>query len=223
MRAGLRIAATAATLLALSAGPAPAWDADKPDDPAAHAAARAAVAALGAGRGGRPVVSDTRDLRADVRELAGSGLALKAGVEDLDKAIKSLGAKVTETEIRVDVAADVLFDFDRADVKSAAEAELKRLALVIRQSRKGDVFIHGHTDAKGTAAYNQRLSERRADAVKTWLVTQGGIPAGVIKTKGYGQTKPVARNTRADGSDDPEGRARNRRVEVIIQTASKAR
>jgi len=226
----VRVGLAAAALLASSASPLHAWEADKPDDAAAHAAARAALTALGPDRGGLPILadrrdvaSDTRDVASDTRDVAGMGVALRADVEDLDKAIKALAAKVTDTEIRVDVSADVLFDFDKADVKPAAEAELKRLALVIQKSRKGDVLIYGHTDAKGTPTYNQKLSERRAEAVKAWLVTRGEIPAGVIKTRGFGQTKPVARNTRPDGSDDPEGRARNRRVEVIIQTASKAR
>jgi len=219
----VRVGVAVAVLSLAAVPPVSAWQADKPDDPAAHAAANAALAALGPGRGALALDSDVRTLTPEVREVAGVRLGLTASVEELDKAIKDLGAQVTDTEIRVDVSADILFDFDRAVVKPAAEAELKRLALVIQKSRKGDVLIYGHTDAKGTSAYNQQLSERRAEAVKVWLVSNGQIPASVIKTKGVGETKPIAPNTRTDGSDNAEGRAKNRRVEVIIQTASKAR
>jgi len=152
--------------------------------------------------------------------LGGAGRALVATVSNLDKAIKDLGAKITEHEILVDLSADVLFNFDKWDIKPEAETELNKLAVIIRKKRKGDVWIYGHTDAKGSDAYNQRLSERRAESVKAWLVEHGKIPAEVLKTRGDGERRPVAPNTKADGSDDPEGRAKNRRVETIIKTGS---
>lgn len=70
----------------------------------------------------------------------------------------------------------------------------------------------------GRHAYNQPLSERRARAVPDWLVKNGGASAATITTRGWGKSKPIAPNTRPDGSDDPEGRKKNRRVEITVRT-----
>ena len=78
-------------------------------------------------------------------------------------------------------------------------------------------MIEGHTDAKGADAYNQTLSEQRAASVKQWLVTNAQISGATITTRGLGKSKPVAHNTKPDGSDDPEGRAKNRRVQIIVK------
>ncbi len=217
----LRICAVATTLIVAVTTQLGAWDPGNPDDPVAQAAATAALRSLGPDRGALGLASDIRTLASEIRDLAGLGLGLKAGAEDLNAALLDLNAKVTDTEIQVEVSSDLLFDFDKAVVKPKAEGELARLATVVRKSRKGLVLINGHTDSVGEDAYNQRLSERRADAVKGWLVAKGKIQAEVIKTQGFGKSKPVAPNTHPDGSDNPDGRAKNRRVEVIIQTTSK--
>jgi outer membrane protein OmpA-like peptidoglycan-associated protein len=129
-----------------------------------------------------------------------------------------LGADVRQTEIRVELPGDVLFDFDKTNLKPAAEETLKKLAAIIRSKSKESVLINGYTDSKGRDPYNQKLSEGRANSVKQWLITQGGIPTAELQTRGFGKANPVAPNTRPDGSDNPDGRARNRRVEVIIPT-----
>ena len=77
--------------------------------------------------------------------------------------------------------------------------------------------IEGHTDGKGSPPYNQKLSVRRADAVKTWLLRQADLKKIHFVTAGFGATRPVAPNTKPDGSDDPDGRQKNRRVELIIK------
>jgi outer membrane protein OmpA-like peptidoglycan-associated protein len=141
---------------------------------------------------------------------------LRYVVQDLAVRIDDLRVKETDLEIRLELAADVLFDFDRSDLKPDAERVLARAAAFIRERAVGTVRIEGHTDAKGTEAYNQRLSERRAAAVKTWLTTTGGLSSTSFSTKGRGATKPVAPNAKPDGSDDPDGRQKNRRVEIII-------
>lgn len=79
------------------------------------------------------------------------------------------------------------------------------------------VAIEGHTDARGADAYNQTLSEQRAASVKEWLVANGKVNGATIATRGWGKAKPVAPNNLADGSDSPEGRARNRRVQVTVR------
>ncbi len=84
---------------------------------------------------------------------------------------------------------------------------------------KGVVAIHGHTDAKGANDYNQSLSVRRAEAVHLWLVEKGGAQAN-YEIMGHGETQPVAPNTNPDGTDNPDGRAQNRRVEISIQAVT---
>ncbi len=131
---------------------------------------------------------------------------------------KTLGLRITESpaEVRLELAADVLFDFDKAEILPRAEPALKQAAGVIRAKARHAVRIEGHTDAKGAADYNQALSERRADAVKAWLVEREGVRDVELVTRGFGATRPVARNTKPDGTDDPEGRQKNRRVEIVI-------
>jgi outer membrane protein OmpA-like peptidoglycan-associated protein len=78
------------------------------------------------------------------------------------------------------------------------------------------MIIEGHTDAIGSDAHNQRLSEQRAEAVRAWLTAHGYVPAST-PVKGYGKRRPVAPNTNPNGSDNPAGRQQNRRVEVVIK------
>jgi outer membrane protein OmpA-like peptidoglycan-associated protein len=138
-------------------------------------------------------------------------------VEDLGGKVQDLQVKETGEEIRIDLAADVLFDFDKADLRPAAQQTLHQAADIIRQKSKGTVRIEGHTDSKGNDAYNQKLSERRAASVKTWFTDREGLRNVQFSTQGFGAKKPVASNTQPDGSDDPEGRQKNRRVEIVIK------
>ena len=80
------------------------------------------------------------------------------------------------------------------------------------------VRIEGHTDSKGNAPYNQKLSERRAESVRKWLVEREGLTATQFATQGFGATRPKVLNTKPDGSDDPDGRQINRRVEIVFST-----
>jgi outer membrane protein OmpA-like peptidoglycan-associated protein len=90
------------------------------------------------------------------------------------------------------------------------------VAARIQKYPRAKVLIEGHTDSKGKQPYNLKLSERRAASVKTWLGTKG-IAQANVKTRGWGATKAVAPNSKPDGSDDPEGRQKNRRVEITIK------
>jgi outer membrane protein OmpA-like peptidoglycan-associated protein len=125
--------------------------------------------------------------------------------------MRDLGATETDLEVRVELPADVLFDFDKADIRSDAAQALAQLATLIRAYPSGSATLEGHTDSKGDDAYNQRLSERRAESVKRWLVEREGIAADRLTPKGWGERKPVA------GNEDDAGRQRNRRVEVVIR------
>lgn len=144
-------------------------------------------------------------------------LDLKYEVQDLGGKVQDLQIKETDTEVRIELAADVLFDFDKADIRPSARDALRKAASVIRDKGGNEIRIEGHTDAKGSDAYNQRLSERRAASVKTWLATKEGLNDRRFTTQGLGARKPVAPNKKPDGSDDPEGRQKNRRVEIIAK------
>ncbi len=111
---------------------------------------------------------------------------------------------------------DSLFAFDRADLRPAAEQVLQQAVPLITKQRVRSVTIEGHTDSIGTAEYNLRLSTDRANAVKDWLVKSGVPNAGGFVAIGYGKSQPIAPNTKADGSDNPEGRRKNRRVSIIL-------
>lgn len=123
----------------------------------------------------------------------------------------------TPTAIEVTLPADVLFDFDKAELRAEARDALRELGELIRTKARGPVTIQGYTDALGGDAYNQKLSERRANAVKTWLVAREGVAAKALSAAGFGARNPVAPNRKADGSDDPDGRQLNRRVTIVIR------
>jgi outer membrane protein OmpA-like peptidoglycan-associated protein len=96
-------------------------------------------------------------------------------VEDLGGTVVDLQVKETDSEIRIELAADVLFDFDKADIRKDARKTLQQAAAFIKEKAKGTVRIEGHTDGKGSDAYNQKLSQRRADSVKDWFVKKEGL------------------------------------------------
>jgi outer membrane protein OmpA-like peptidoglycan-associated protein len=148
-------------------------------------------------------------------ESAGSAVAGRSA--GLDGALRDLAAQVTPTQVKVDLSADVLFDFDRADLKPEAAASLQKVAQVISAYPGTPVSIEGHADGKGNADYNRKLSERRASAVAAWVSGPGGITASRLHTRGFGAERPIAPNKNSDGSDNPEGRAKNRRVEITIR------
>lgn len=135
-----------------------------------------------------------------------------------DALLVELGAHEADGTIRVALSGDVLFDFDSAVVRPAAATALGRMAQVIRDRSRGDVYVVGHTDSVGADAHNQKLSEDRAAAVIAWLSLNEGIPAGLMLGRGMGESRPVADNTMPDGADNPNGRAQNRRVEILLAT-----
>jgi len=124
--------------------------------------------------------------------------------------------KVSGTDIVIDLSTDILFDFNKSEIKPEAAPDLIRLAQVIRNSKTMKILLTGFTDSVGSEAYNLSLSSRRAISVKNWLIDKGGISSTRLATKALGETQPVAPNTLPDGSDNPAGRTKNRRVEIRI-------
>ena len=134
-----------------------------------------------------------------------------------EAARKELQIKETEEAVTMKLEGDVLFDFDKAEIRPEAEETLDKVGSVISQFPDGKVLIEGHTDSKGLPDVNLGLSKRRAEAVKDWLVKKKGVPESIITTRGFGETKPVTPNTNPDGSDNTQGRQQNRRVEITVE------
>ena len=134
--------------------------------------------------------------------------------------IKTLSVKVQENKdlTIITLPADILFDFDKADIRPDAEAALEEIKMAIA-NRYADnpMQINGHTDSVASDEYNQVLSERRSASVKRWLAEEGGVADSLMQTTGYGERHPATPNTNADGSDYPNGRQKNRRVEIVIK------
>ncbi len=136
------------------------------------------------------------------------------------QAVDIRGANVVIVEdtprvTKLSVRNDVLFDFDKAELRPEAAEALERVAEIIRQRNPRAVSIVGHTDSIGSDAYNQTLSERRARSVEQWLAAHAqGLPP--MQASGRGESEPVAPNT-VNGRDNPDGRQQNRRVDVLLQ------
>lgn len=118
-------------------------------------------------------------------------------------------APVAPAASKVTYAADAFFDFDKSVIKPAGKAKLDELVGKIKDINLEVIIAVGHTDSVGSDAYNQKLSVRRSEAVKAYLVSKG-IEKNRVYTEGKGEKQPVASNKTA------EGRAKNRRVEIEV-------
>ena len=146
-------------------------------------------------------------------------IAIAGVTSGIQGVLQDLGAKVVGQEVRIDLAADVLFDFDKYTLLPKASDTLRKVGQVAASYPSSPIQIEGHTDGKGTHPYNMKLSENRAGSVKAWLVQNASVAGSRISTRGWGETKPIAPNKKPDGSDDPEGRQKNRRVEIVLTKA----
>jgi OmpA-OmpF porin, OOP family len=111
----------------------------------------------------------------------------------------------------VTIALNVEFDTDKAIVKEKYNSEIKKVADFMKMYPKTTAVIEGHTDNVYTPAYNQKLSEARANSVRLYLISHFGVKASRLSSVGYGQTKPIASNS------TEEGRQKNRRVQAVIK------
>ena len=152
-----------------------------------------------------------REIEQQLQELARNRQLL----EELKR--QNLEARETDRGGVVVNLPDVLFEFGRAELTSEARVKVRDIADVLNdRARDRRVAVEGHTDSIDSATFNQELSERRAENVVIAL-ENSGVTSGRITAQGYGKRYPVAPNTNPDGTDNPAGRAKNRRVEVVIQ------
>jgi outer membrane protein OmpA-like peptidoglycan-associated protein len=173
----------------------------------ARGATKADDARVAAGQGER----DRIQLAARTREVQNANAATAAANENaarLQDEIAQMKAKPTNRGLVLTLG-DVLFDTGRAELNSGAARKLDQLAQFLSEHPDRRVQIDGFTDSVGSDSYNQELSQRRADSVKSALLTRGIEPSR-ISTEGYGKAFPVANNS------DSGGRQLNRRVEVVI-------
>lgn len=109
----------------------------------------------------------------------------------------------------------IYFDFDKYDIRDESVVELNKLLVFMDNNPTVIVEISGHTDSRGSDAYNMKLSRNRAKSVVAWLKKRK-VPSKRMVAKGYGETRHIAPNENPDGTDNPEGRQMNRRIELTI-------
>lgn len=164
------------------------------------------IAALGEQR--EKVLISLRE--AEAQQARGEAEAARQELQRLEQSLSKLQADTKQTDRGTVVTlGDVLFPTNQAVLQPGAQRNLVPLAQFLKEYPNRKVVIEGHTDAVGDPAYNEALSEKRADAVKTFLITQGVDP-GRIQARGLGETFPVASN------DTNSGRQQNRRVDIVI-------
>jgi outer membrane protein OmpA-like peptidoglycan-associated protein len=158
---------------------------------------------------------DTGGSPANAGPLAGSD---SPGYSSLDDLLAATGPLTPETApIRMD--SDVLYSYDSYQLQSQALDSLNKLGQIIQKNPQLDFSIEGHSDSDGDAAYNQRLSEMRAEAVKQWLVQAMHIDGSHIFTKGFGNTRLIVPATQPYNED---AEAPNRRVEIVLRDRTPA-
>lgn len=112
---------------------------------------------------------------------------------------------------------NVLFDFNKSNINDEYKSELDKAVEQLKAVEgKGKIEVAGYTDSKGSDNYNLALSKRRAEAVANYLISKG-VSNSKIKFVGYGKSRPISPNENPDGTDNPDGRARNRRTEIIVE------
>jgi outer membrane protein OmpA-like peptidoglycan-associated protein len=145
---------------------------------------------------------------------AATGAIVGAMMDKQERELRQIeGIDVTRTdedELKVTVRNEILFDFNSASLRSSSRDELREMANVFNEYKDTTIVVAGHTDSVGSASYNDRLSDRRADAVAGYLENVG-VRGSRIDAVGYGESRPKASN------DTASGRQQNRRVELYIR------
>ena len=163
----------------------------------------------------------SREWTSGVRSLDGGVKNFRDSLADLIASLKGWELIEEEFEYLVRMESDILFDFDSAEIRSEAKQPLTRFAEVLAPYELKVLSISGHTDSKGSDAYNDTLSMKRADSVKDFLVNTKLLSGWSFSAVGRGEREPIASNQSKNGQDDPAGRQKNRRVELRIKKLPK--
>ena len=189
-----------------------------PDSPEIQQACEDALKRLGPDRGYIAIQKIVIDVQKNVVDIigisqgiSGTGIAITGQVVGVEMVLKDLKVKVLETEIKIDLPSDILFDFDEYNLRPDGREALKKVAAVIKSYPGKTVLIEGHTDSEGSREYNMKLSFKRAESVKKWFRDMENLTDTKFQTKGWGESKPRFLN------DTVEGRQKNRRVEIKIR------
>jgi outer membrane protein OmpA-like peptidoglycan-associated protein len=177
-------------------------------------------AAVGAGAGALIAGSGHRGAGALIGGVVGATAGGAIG-NYMDRQAAEMKRKLPESAVAregdklyVALPSGILFDVDKAEIKPTAKDSIAKAAEVLVKYPDTYITVEGHTDSTGTTEYNQKLSERRADAVRDQFL-RDGVPASRVSVKGYGESNPVADNS------TPEGRQSNRRVQLEIRPNEK--
>jgi outer membrane protein OmpA-like peptidoglycan-associated protein len=217
------IAATAALLVGCTSGDGASDEATADGaGPSTASGDRSAFEVLSGPTGTREVASGSTP--GEVRQPPRStSVVREAGTDpqsivevEVGEVISTYGGEVVDAGTLLTLDEPILFDFDSAELRPSAAAALQEIVGVLDFYEDAPVLVIGHTDGRGSDDYNDRLSQERADAVAEALV-EYGLDAGRLEAEGRGSGDPVADETGADGDDDPEARAANRRVEILIE------
>ena len=182
---------------------------------------KAAIGAVAGGVGGYFLGDLVGGRRDRTERILGAGIGAVAGgavgaymdrqEQELRRQTEGTGVDVERVgdELMVRMPSGITFAYDRYDIQPQFRTTLDEIAETLRAYPSTLIDVYGHTDSTGTDAYNQTLSERRAQSVANYLIAQGVSPTR-IATRGFGESQPIATN------DTEEGRAANRRVELRI-------
>jgi len=187
-------------------------DSDAAQAAAANAAQAAAANAAQAAAANAAEAAAANAAAANAAQVAAA--SSQQQTTEMQRQIDMLQAKVTDRGLVLTLG-DVLFESGRADLKTGTAGNLNKLAAFLNKYPDRSVAIEGYTDSIGSEDYNQALSQRRADSVRSYLVRQG-IASARLSASGMGKNDPVA------GNDSAFGRQQNRRVEVIISNPAAA-
>ena len=140
-----------------------------------------------------------------------------------EELVKQVNSKIFKMDIRLNklelnkaiVLENIYYDFDQSAIREDAAIELDKLVDILEDNPKIRIELGSHTDNKGEASYNQKLSQKRAESAVSYIIEKG-IEENRIEAKGYGESNPIAKNTKEDGSDNAVGRQKNRRTQFKV-------
>jgi len=177
--------------------------------------------------GTRSDLAETERARRASAKEAGAERAARAGAEmqtaeanqrakeAADALAKLAAVKAEDRGLVITLSGGVLFATNQSALLPTAQTKLNQVAEALMATKERSLLVEGHTDSQGSSAHNLALSQRRADSVRSYLISRG-YPGARIQARGIGEERPVTENTSA------EGRANNRRVEIVVESKLKA-